>query len=258
MVVVPTILTAIFNTPYDNFKKEKVRSMKFIGCGSSILDKTLQDKFEKKFGIPVANLYGSSETGATHFDNPFSPNRKTGNIGRLISSVDAIIVKDGRTIKNVEENGELCIKSPALLKNYFRDDEAYKQCFHGDYFMTGDIVYKDDQEIFYYVDRKKDLIIKGGVNILPSQIDEVLQSHPSIIEAATVGKADIFFGETIKSFVTLKEGDNISKIDLVSFCKSTLGDFKTPSEIEFIKEMPKGPSGKILKRELRKKDLIIE
>ena len=110
--------------------------------------------------------------------------------------------------------------------------------------MTGDIVYKDDKEIFYYVDRKKDLIIKGGVNILPSQIDEVLQSHPSVIEAATIGKADIFFGETIKSFVTLKEGDNISKIDLASFCKSTLGDFKTPSEIEFIKEMPKGPSGK--------------
>ena len=85
--------------------------MKFIGCGSSILDKTLQDKFEEKFGIPVANLYGSSETGATHFDNPFSPNRKTGNIGRLISSVDAIIIKDGKTIKNEKESGELCIKS---------------------------------------------------------------------------------------------------------------------------------------------------
>ena len=258
MVVVPTILIAILNTPYDNFSKDKVKSLSFIGCGSALLDKSLQSKFEKKFGIPVANLYGSSETGATHFDNPFKKGRKTGNIGKLLNNVDGKIYKDGSLIDKVGEEGELCIKSPALLNGYFNDNQAYEDCFIDGFFKTGDIVSFDKNKVFYYVDRKKDLIIKGGVNILPSQIDAVLQSHPQIIEAATVGKPDIFFGETIKSYVVLKNDKVIDTQEIVIFCEDKLGAFKTPSDIEFLNELPKGTSGKILKRELRKKDLKIE
>ena len=119
-----------------------------------------------------------------------------------------------------------------------------------DYFMTGDLGYIDTDGLLHYVDRKKDLIIKAGVNIAPSQIDGLLQTHPSVNEAATVGKPDPYLGETIKSFIILKEKQSVDAKELLSFCKSELGDFKTPSEIEFVNSLPKGPSGKILKREL--------
>lgn len=258
MVVVPTILITILNTPYDNFSKGKVKTISFIGCGSALLDKSLQSKFEKKFGIPVANLYGSSETGATHFDDPFRRNRETGNIGKLMNNVEGKIYKKGTFTNEEGQEGELCIKSPALLNGYYKDRQSYEDCFIDGFFKTGDIVYFDKNKIFYYVDRKKDLIIKGGVNILPSHIDEVLQSHPCILEAATVGKPDIFFGETIKSYIVLKNDEKITTQEILTFCKGKLGPFKTPSDIEFLNKLPKGISGKILKRELRKKDLKIE
>ena len=254
MVVVPSVLIAIINTPYENFNKDKVISMKYIGCGSAFLDQNLQEDFQRKFGIPVANLYGSSETGATHFDNPYEPNRKTGSIGRPLDSVEVKILDENQEHVQNGETGEICIKSPALLKGYFKNSTSYKACFNNGYFMTGDIGYKDENGIYYYVDRKKDLIIKGGVNILPSHIDEVLRSHTSVEEVATIGKPDMFFGEIIKSYIVLKKGVKLDFKVLISYCREILGDFKTPSEIEYLDVMPKGPSGKILKRKLRQRD----
>jgi len=254
MVVVPSILIAIMNTPYKNFSKNKVKSIKFIGCGSAFLDHNLQDEFETKFGIPVANLYGSTETGATHFDNPFEPNRKTGNIGRPLDSVKIKILDENQEEVQNDEIGEICVNSPALLKGYFKNNTSFKACFNDYYFMTGDIGYKDNNDIYYYVDRKKDMIIKGGVNILPSHIDDVLQSHKSVEEVATIGIPDMFFGESIKSYIVLNKGEKLDSKALISYCREILGDFKTPSEIEYLDEIPKGPSGKIMKRKLRERN----
>ena len=256
MVVVPTILMAILNTPYKDYNREKVSSMKFIGCGSAFLAKNLQDAFEEKFGIAVANLYGSSETGATHFDNPFEFGRRTGNIGSPLDNVKVKIINEHGNEVQKDEVGEFCIKSPALLKGYFNDRKSYNACFNNGYFMTGDLGYKDENGVYYYVDRKKDLIIKGGVNILPSEIDAVLQAHPAVVEAATIGKPDMLLGENIKSYIILKNNMAIDQKILKTYCKKELGDFKTPTEFEFVDDLPKGPSGKILKKELREKELI--
>lgn len=254
MEVVPTILIATLKTPYNNFKKEQTSSMDFIGCGSSYLPQNLQEDFEKKFGIPVANLYGLSETGATHFDNPMEPERKTGNIGRPFDIVDIkIFNNDGREAK-YGEVGEFGIRGAGLFKGYFKNRQLFDECIKDGYFMTGDLGQKDENGVYYYVDRIKDLIIKGGVNIAPAQIDEVLQSHPGVEEVATIGKPDIMLGESIKSFIVLKNGANLDSKQLMAYCTEQLGDFKTPSEFEFIAELPKGPSGKILKRELREKE----
>ena len=255
MEVVPSILIAILNTPYKNFNVEKIRSMNFIGCGSAFLPKNVQDSFEEKFSIPIANLYGLSETGATHFDDPRKPGRKTGNIGIPFDLFDVkIFDQDGNEISD-ESMGEIGIRGPGLLKGYFFNEELFKSSFNKDYFMTGDLGYRDNQGIYYYVDRKKDIIIKGGVNINPSEIDEVLQSHPEIIEAATIGKPDAFMGETIKSYVVTRFGKEIDPKTLKIFCQKKLGDFKLPSEFEFLESLPKGPSGKILKRVLRTKEV---
>ena len=120
--------------------------------------------------------------------------------------------------------------------------------------MTGDIGFRDSAGIYYYVDRKKDLIIKGGVNILPSQIDEVLQSHPEIEEVATISIPDMILGENIKCYIVLKTKKTLDPKKLKSYCREYLGDLKTPSEFEFVASLPKGPSGKILKRELRERE----
>ncbi len=252
--VVPSILIAILNTPYKNFKKGQVSSIDFVGCGSAYLPKSLQDAFESKYGIPVANLYGLSETGATHFDNPRVPGRKTGNIGHPfdISKVK-LFKEDGKEVKK-GEIGEFGVKGPGVLKGYYENQTLYKKCFKNGYFITGDLGKQDEDGVYYYIDRKKDLIIKGGVNIVPAQIDEILLSHPSIEEAATIGTPDVLMGENIKSYVVLKHGIEIDVNNIRLYCKEKLGDFKTPTEIEIISDLPKGPSGKILKRELRKRE----
>ena len=251
MEIVPSILIAILNTPYKNYKKEQVSSMRFIGCGSAFLPQNLQDAFEEKFNIPVANLYGLSETGATHFDDPFVKGRETGSIGKPFDIVEArIFGEDGEGVQNAEV-GEIGIKGPGLLKGYLNNQKLYEECFQKGFFMTGDLCRKDEFGNYYYVDRKKDLIIKGGVNIVPSQIEEVLQSHPNVREAAVIGKPDMLLGETIKCYLVSKNGSNLDISEIKSFCKEKLGDFKTPAEFEVVKSLPKGPSGKILKRTLR-------
>jgi len=253
--VVPSILIAILNTPYKDYDKKNVKSMKYIGCGSSFLPKKLQDDFESKFSIPAANLYGLSETGPTHFEDVFEKGRTRGNIGRPMDVVEAkIFLENGEEAKTWEQ-GEIGIKSPGLLNGYFKNKEQYASCFNMDgYFMTGDIGSVDDKGIFYYIDRKKDLIIKGGVNIVPSQIDEVLMSHEAVKEAATIGKPDMFLGETIKSYIVIKDGKDPDEGPLRARCREKLGDFKTPSFFEFVAELPKGPSGKVLKRILRERE----
>ena len=251
MEIVPSILIAILNTPYKNYKKEQVSSMRFIGCGSAFLPQNLQDAFEEKFNIPVANLYGLSETGATHFDDPFVKGRVMGSIGKPFDIVEArIFGEDGEGVQN-DEVGEIGMKGPGLLKGYLNNSKLFDECFHKGYFMTGDLCRKDEFGNYYYVDRKKDLIIKGGVNIVPSQIEEVLQSHPVVREAAVIGKPDMLLGETIKCYLVSKNGSKPDIKELKLYCKEKLGDFKTPAEFEVVESLPKGPSGKILKRALR-------
>ncbi len=254
MEIVPSILIAILNTPYRTFSHNQAKTMDFIGCGSAYLPQKLQDAFESKFGIPVSNLYGLSETNATHFDNPREAGRKTGNIGRPFDIVDVQIFDEQGGVVQDGSAGEFGIKGPGLLKGYCKDEKPFASYFKDGYFMTGDLGWKDEHGIYYYLDRKKDLIIRGGVNIVPSQIEEALLSHPGVAEAAVIGKPDMLLGEAIKCYIVLKAGSSTDKETLKAHCKERIGAFKTPSEIEFTDELPKGPSGKVQKRLLREKD----
>lgn len=254
MEIVPSILIAILQTPYKDFRTSQAETMNFIGCGSSYLALNLQEAFEKRFGVPVANLYGLSETGATHFDNPREPGRVNGNIGRPFDVVDVKLFDEKGNEAGVNETGEFGMKGPGLFKGYYKNREAFEKSCRNGYFMTGDLGRMDENGIYYYVDRIKDLIIKGGVNIVPAQIDETLLEHPHVIEAATIGKPDMLLGEAIKSYIVLKDPKMTSPKDLTNFCKEKLGDFKCPSEFEFVESLPKGPSGKILKRLLRQNE----
>jgi len=253
--IVPSILSAILNTPYKDFVKSQTKSLRFIGCGSSYLPIAQQKEFMEKYGVPVANLYGLSETGPTHFDNPLVPNWQPGSIGKPIDIVECIVIDDQGNEVSDGEIGEAAVKGPSVFSGYLGNEQLMTESLtESGHFKTGDFVKKDSSGNYFYVDRKKDLIIKGGVNLVPSQIDNFLQTNQSIKEAATIGIPDKFLGEEIKSYIVLRDDRTLNKEELIEQCKETLGKFKTPKYIEVVEELPKGPSGKILKRELRKRE----
>ena len=192
-------------------------------------------------------MYGLSEIGSSHFENP--KKRRVGSIGKPLDIYDfKILNKNNRFCKD-GEIGELVVKGKGLFNGYYKNLKLTKKNFYKDYFKTGDICFKDADGYYYYVDRKKDLIIKGGVNILPSEIDEaILKSDKNILECATVGVKDSFYGEIIKSYIILKKQNKF----LISKLKNTLikklGHLKSPDIIKLKKKFPKTASGKIIKR----------
>lgn len=249
---VPTIIVMTLNTPYSEYRRKGL-PLQFIACGSAPLPDASKRAFEKKFGLRIANLYGLSE--ATHvIDNyPFEDSWKPGMLGRPMKDVDVKIFDEAGKEVATGVTGEFAVKTPSLFMGYFKDKKLTESSFKRGYFCTGDLGYKDRKGIFYYAGRKKDLIIKGGVNISPDLIDEILLKHSKIAEAASVGKNDTLFGEVVKSFVVLRPGKKMPTHEFFSYCKGRLGEFKSPSEVEFVKEIPKTFSGKILRRTLRQR-----
>ena len=246
---VPTILNVILNSNYKKYKKPK--SIKFIGSGSAILPWQMLQKFEKKFRIKVSNLYGLSEIGCSHFDDPFKKNKKVGEIGRILPGFKYKIFNE-KDLSNDENFGELGVKSKTLLSNYYNNNDLFKKSFKEGFFLTGDYVSVDRNDNFYYIDRKKDLIIKGGVNILPSEIERILQNLKDIKDVAVTSIFDEFYGENICCNLVLHKNKkfNLKKID--NYCLKNLGSFKKPDKYFVLKQLPKGPSGKVLKIELKK------
>jgi long-chain acyl-CoA synthetase len=148
------------------------------------------------------------------------------------------------------ELGEIVLRGENILKGYYKNPAATATAFRNGWFHTGDIGYRDSDGFYYIVDRKSDMIIRGGENIYPREIDEVLYRHRSVASAAVIGVADQLYGEEVAAFVVLKEGMTATEEELISYCKEHLADYKCPKTVRFLKEIPKGPTGKLLKREL--------
>ena len=148
--------------------------------------------------------------------------------------------------------GEIVLRGENILKGYYKNPEATKNAFRNGWFHTGDVGYRDQDGFYYIVDRKSDMIIRGGENIYPREIDEVLYQHPSVAAAAVVGMPDELYGEEVAAFVVLREGSEVSEEQLIEFCKGRLADYKCPKKVRLVKDIPKGPTGKLLKRELVK------
>ena len=246
---VPTIIETIFYL----FKKRNKKSkfLNFIGCGSSILKKEIQRKFKDKFKVDVKNIYGMSEIGVATIDSPNLDNIY-GTIGKQLKGVNVkLFDKNKKIIKKNNIVGEICVKTPALFSGYIdKKIKNRKTMFIKSFFRTGDLAQIQKGNL-KFVDRSKDIIIKGGVNISPQEIDECLQKNKDVLESATIGVEDRFFGENIESFVVLKNNSGISTQKLKIFCKKDLGEFRSPAKIYFVKSLPKTPSGKILKRMLK-------
>jgi len=150
------------------------------------------------------------------------------------------------------ELGEIVMRGENILKGYYRNEEATAIAFRNGWFHTGDVGYRDRDGFFYIVDRKSDMIIRGGENIYPREIDEVLYQHPAVAAAATIGVPDPLYGEDVAAFVVLQEGETVSEDELINYCRERLADYKSPKTIRIVASIPKGPTGKLLKRELVK------
>jgi len=239
---VPTILSILLASPKPT---QDVSSMQFGICGAAPLPVEVHKQFEAAFGIPVYEGYGLSETTCYSTFNPPDPKRrKLGSIGVAVGNEVAIW-------GNENEGGEIVIRGENVMKGYFKNPEATEKAFEEGWFHSGDWGRMDEDGFFFIMDRVKDMIIRGGENIYPREIDEVLYQHPKIDAAATIGIPDEKYGEEVKSFVVLKSGETLSAEEVIAYCKKNLADFKCPKYVAFIDEIPKGPTGKLLRRVLR-------
>lgn len=226
-------------------------SLRFAMCGSAPVPAELLKRFEETFGCLVIEGYGLSESTCRSTFNPPNENRRPGSCGQPIGNEMKVVDDDDNEIAT-GELGEIVLRGPNICKAYFKNQEATEKAFRGGWFHTGDIGYQDADGFFYIADRKSDMIIRGGENIYPREIDDVLYTHPAVEAAAVIGVPDDLYGEEVAAFVVLKNGVNVSDDELMNFCREHLADYKCPKTIGFLDEIPKGPTGKLLKRELAK------
>ncbi|MEO5858179.1 MAG: AMP-binding protein [Pyrinomonadaceae bacterium] len=289
----------------------KLQTLKFAMCGSAPVPAEILKRFEETFGVLVIEGYGLSESTCRSTFNPPNENRRPGSCGQPIGNEMAVLDDDDSEVPD-GELGEIALRGPNIFKAYFKNPEATEKAFANGWFHTGDIGYRDADGFFYIADRKSDMIIRGGENIYPREIDDLLYTHPAVAHAAVIGVPDELYGEEVAAFIVLKNGytgvssphearadqtpplmsvppalvggssqqidptdrrpsirehglenseipnpksqiRNVTPDDVTTFCKLHLADYKCPKTVHFVDDIPKGPTGKLLKRELAKR-----
>ncbi len=248
---VPTMYVHLLD--YPDLDKYDLSSLKFCACGAAALDPGVGLKWKEKVGVHIDEGWGMTESGATTSGNPGSAPPKYGSIGINMLACNKMSVFDNNDRElPAGATGELVIKGAAVMKGYWNLPEETAETLKKGWLHTGDIGHRDEDGYFYITDRKKDLIIRGGENISPKEVEDVLSSHPGVAEACCVGVADRVYGEEIKAFVVLKPGERYSEQEIIEYCSKSLPKFKTPRQVQFIDALPKNVLGKMLRAELRK------
>ena len=245
---------AINNFP--NVQKYDVTSIKFCISGAAPLPIEVCRTFEEITGGKLIEGYGLTEASPVTHGNPLFGKRKIGSIGLPFPDTDCQIadLETGEGPLPVGEIGELRIKGPQVMKGYWNNPKETTECLKDGWLYTGDIGKMDDEGYFYILDRKKDMIICGGFNVYPRDIDEVLLQHAKVQDAVAVGIPDPDRGEAVKAYVVLKEGETATEEEIISFCSENLAKYKVPTCVEFRAELPKTMIGKVLRKALREEE----
>jgi long-chain acyl-CoA synthetase len=250
MGAVPTLYVYMLLHP--NPEKYDLSSMEHWISGSAPLTLETWKSFKEKFGGEIVEGWGLTEAGANNACNPFRGKKKIQSIGLPMQGTQMKVIDDLDNELAPGQQGEILISGPMLMKGYWNKPEETAKVLRDGWLYTGDVGYRDEEGYFYITERKKDIIIKGGENIAPREVEEVLYSHPSVAEAAVVGMPDEVYGENIKAFVVLKQGRSATAEEIVEHCQGKLKRFKSPKEVVFLNALPKNLVGKILRKDLRK------
>jgi long-chain acyl-CoA synthetase len=246
---VPTMFFYLLNFPeLDGFD---ISSLRLAMSGGAAIPVEVLNAFEERFGVTVLEGYGLSETSPVASFNRSKERRRIGSIGEPIYGVEMKIFDEKDNETAVDEVGEVVIRGHNVLKEYYKKPEATKEAMRSGWFHTGDMGKMDGDGFFYIVDRKKDMIIRGGYNVYPREIEEVLYTFPGLVEAAVVGVPDEVMGENVKAFVALESGCAATEDDIIKYCKDRVAAYKYPRIVQIMPTLPKGATGKILKRDLR-------
>lgn len=252
----PTLYNAINNHPDVHAGKADLTSVKACISGSAALMKQTKEKFESLTGGRIVEGYGLSEAPTATHCNPVRGENRFGSIGLPLPDVDSRIISltDGLTELPIGEAGELLIQSPQVMKCYHNMPEETSITLRDGWLYTGDIARMDADGYFYIIDRKKELIKPGGMEVWPREVEEAIAANPKVAEVAVAGIPDDYRGETIKAWVVLKPGEVLAGPEILAWCRERLAPFKIPTLIEFRQQLPKSAVGKILKRELEKEE----
>ena len=247
--VVPTIISHLLHGAGEPSSDLQSR-LRFGRSASSALAVETQSAFETRFGVPIIETMGLTETAAQILSNPLPPGtRKIGSPGVSYGNEVRILASDLSEAPRGQE-GEIAIRGPNVMLEYLHNPEATEATFAGDWLRSGDLGRMDAEGYVFVTGRLKELIIKGGENIAPREIDEVLYSHPDVVEAAAFARTCQRYGETVEAAVALRAGSDLHPSELITLCHARLGAFKSPDEIHLLEELPKGPSGKIQRLKL--------
>jgi len=247
---VPTMYVAIINHP--KASKYDLHSIKACISGAAPLPVEVQQRFEELTGGKLVEGYGLSEAPTATHCNPLAGRRKMGSIGLPLPDVEAKIMdlETGEREMVTGEIGELTVRAPQVMKGYWNRPEETEMVLRQGWLYTGDMASMDEDGFFRIVDRKKEIILAGGYNVYPSEVEEVIYEHPKVKEAVCFGVRDPYRGQTVRACIVLKEGESATPGEIIEFCQERLARFKVPKLLEFRKELPKSPIGKVLRRVL--------
>ena len=252
---VPTMINAVINHP-KAAELDLARKLGMLSSGGAPMPVELIEQV-KDMGIFFGEGYGLSESTALGISNPIQ-GHKVGSIGVPVPDNDVrlVSIKDGVTEVKQGEPGEIIMKGPMIMQGYWNNPEETAGQLRDGWLYTGDIAVQDEDDYFFIVDRKKDMIIAGGFNIYPREIDEVLFQYPKVQEGVAVGIADKYRGETVKAYIVLKPGETATAEEIIAFCREKLAAYKVPKLVEFRSSLPKSAIGKVLRKILREEEIV--
>jgi len=242
-------------------KRYDTSSITKCTTGASILPNETKERLTKLFPnlTGIYDVYGCTEaTPSIAILKAKDSLRKRECVGPAVPFLEVRIVDDQDQDLPIGEVGEIICRGPNIMKGYYKDEEATQEALRGGWLRTGDLGRMDEEGFIYIVDRKKDMIVSGGENIYPREIEEILYSHPKIQEAAIIGVPDPLWGESVKAVIVLKKGESMTEEEVIEYCKRHLASYKKPRSVEFVESLPRNPSGKVLKTLLRQKYLRMD
>ena len=251
---VPTIFVGLLN--HKPFREMDLSFVKGYFGGAAPLSEDTLNQLRELHGAVINDVYGATENTAFATCTPWKGKVKIGTVGVPLPNTDIKIVdlETGTTELEPGKEGEICVRGPQVMKGYYKNPQETAAALKDGWFYLGDIGFMDEEGYLTIVDRKKDIIIAGGFNVYPQEIDEVLMGHPKILEACTIGASDPYRGETVKAYVVLMPGETLSEEEVIAYCRKNLASYKAPRSIVFIDELPKSAVGKILRREIKRMD----